>query len=178
MSVIGLDLSPTSTGAAHVWRDRTYTTTRVTVRAAGTELQRLRQMRDAVISACRQPGETEPVDLVVVEGLALGQHTARATMRAGLWWLVVDEIDELGWPWVVIPPTCRAKFATGRGNAAKADVIREVARRYPAYTGGEDEADAMALAACGAEHLGYPPVPVPALNRQALTKIVWPEVAR
>ena len=29
-------------------------------------------------------------------------------------------------PFIIIPPTCRAKFATGKGNAGKAEVISSI----------------------------------------------------
>ena len=76
-------------------------------------------------------------------------------------------------------PTARAKYGTGKGNAAKDAVLAAVIRRYPAVdVTGNDEADALILAAMGARHLGIPlelsPVPGPCLD--ALLKVRWPEL--
>ncbi len=75
----------------------------------------------------------------------------------------------------MVSPNARAKYATGKGNAGKADVVREVTRRFDWFTGGEDEADALVLAAMGADWLGYPIVPMPAVHRKALDAVQWPE---
>jgi crossover junction endodeoxyribonuclease RuvC len=114
---------------------------------------------------------------VVIEGLAFSRTTGHAMTRAGLWWMVVHRIDQIGMPYAVMTPTGRARYATGKGNAGKADVMREVARRYPDFQGGEDEADALVLAAAGADHLGTPIADVPKANRAALDAVVWPELA-
>ncbi len=80
---------------------------------------------------------------------------------------------------VAVPPNLRAKYATGRGNAGKDEVLLAVAHRWThvCQPDGNDTADALVLASMGADHLGHPPVHLPATHREALTKVPWPLAA-
>ncbi|WP_211355193.1 hypothetical protein [Blastococcus colisei] len=132
-------------------------------------LPRLRWIRDAV-----QDNVGDETALVVVEGLAYSRTTGKAAERAGLWHLVVERLDGVV-PWAQVPPTARAKYATGKGNAAKDAVLAAVVRRFPdVEVTGNDQADALVLAAMGLDHLGHPPVVVPAAHRVSLGAVVWP----
>lgn len=161
--VLGVDLSLTSTGIAGPgWVDRL-------VPFGLSGLPRLRWLRDAVLDRV-----DDGVDLVVVEGLAYSRTTGKAAERAGLWHLVVERLD-LMVPWAQVSPTARAKYATGKGNAPKDAVLAAVVRRFPGVpVSGNDEADALVLAAMGLDHLGCPPVVMPAAHRAVLGGVVWP----
>lgn len=177
MNVLGIDLSLNCTGIAKVTSGtyRTMPIKRPSGQREWPELRRLRWMVAKVAYEVEQP-LVQPWDLVVIEGLAYSRTTGQAMARAGLWWLVVDRIDAFGTPCAVMTPTCRAKYATGKGNAGKDAVMLAVARRFPDFVGGEDEADAMVLAAAGADHLGQPVAELPKLNRDALAAVDWPGV--
>lgn len=169
--VIGLDLSLTSTGVASSagWCDR------IKPAAGLTGLERLRFITSTVGQFVR----CYPVpELVVVEGLAYSSTTGAATERGALWWFVVNLVDQGRLPYAVVPPTCRAKYATGKGNAPKDQVMLAAAKRYAGWDiRGNDEADAVILAAMGADWLGQPVTEVPALNRAALAGCRWPDLA-
>lgn len=187
--VIGVDLSLTCTGLAlppiHA---NAAGTTMAIKKPSGQrpengwpELRRLRWMRDRVLEEVRRfaggPdfGYAAPV-LVVIEDMAFSRTTGHVMTRAGLWWMVVDALDATpGVSWAQVKPTCRAKYATGKGNAGKDVVMREVARRFPDFTGGEDEADALILRAMGMDRLGFPLAQMPATHRAALDAVDWPE---
>lgn len=163
--VLGVDLSLTSTGVAgYGWAERL-------VPPRGLDgLPRLRWLRDAVLAL----EFTHQPDLVVVEGLAYSRTTGKAAERAGLWHLVVERLDGMV-PWAQVPPTARAKYATGKGNAPKDAVLAAVVRRFPDFdVTGNDQADALVLAAMGLDHLGHPPVVMPAAHRASLNAVVWP----
>jgi crossover junction endodeoxyribonuclease RuvC len=165
--VIGLDLSLTSTGVAGSagWADR--------IRTAPTlDLYiRLRVVRQRVMDYVRD------ADLVVVEGLAISRQTGQHLTRAGLWHLVMERVDAHGIPWAEVSPTGLKRYATGKGNSPKDEVLAAVVRRFPAVeVRGNDEADALVLAAMGADHLGVPMVDMPEAHRAALTKVAWPAV--
>jgi crossover junction endodeoxyribonuclease RuvC len=175
--VIGVDLSLTCSAVA--FKSRTAKVARPSGQLhSWPELRRLRWMRDAVLFHVNAGGRlidpTEP--FVVIEGLAYTRTTGHATSRAGLWWLTVDALDQAGIAYAVVTPTCRARYATGRGNAGKDDVIREITKRFGWFDGGNDEADALALAAMGADHLGEPWVDMPKANRAALDAVEWPQL--
>lgn len=167
---IGLDLSLTGTGIASSagW-------TRVLRPPVGARGHtRLAWIRQQVLDAL----PAYPA-LVVVEGPSYGnQGAARQSghhERAGLWWLVTHTLWKRDIDYAVASPAARAKYATGKGNADKAAVVREVTRRFDWFTGGEDEADALVLAAMGADWLGHPIADVPKTHAEALTKVAWPE---
>jgi len=167
VKVIGLDLSLTSTGVASNagWADR------IRTRPALDPFDRLRSIRSNVLDHVRH------ADLVVVEGPAFrgaGNETGHH-QRAGLWWLVLEAIDARSIPWAQVPPACLKRYATGKGNASKDEVLAAVIRRFPAVeVAGNDEADALVLAAMGADHLGCPMVEMPAAHRTGLAKVAWP----
>jgi Holliday junction resolvasome RuvABC endonuclease subunit len=167
MIVIGLDLSLTATGVASTRR----WTTVVKPPAAMRSHVRLQYIRDAVLELL--PADTA---LVVVEGPSYGNQNRQSGHheRAGLWWMVTHSLWKRGVDYAVASPAARAKYATGKGNAGKADVIREVTRRFSWFNGGEDEADALVLAAMGGEWLGFPIVELPLTHRKALDSVQWP----
>jgi Holliday junction resolvasome RuvABC endonuclease subunit len=166
--VIGLDLSLTSTGvASSLGWTRRITTKPNQYKSAFARLREIRsRVRDCVRNA----------DLVVVEGLAIGSQTGQHLTRAGLWHLVMESVDAAGIPWTEVPPATLKRYATGRGNAAKDAVLLSVAKRFPDWdVTNADEADALVLAAMGADQLGHPLAEMPATHRNALDKVRWPE---
>lgn len=165
--VLGLDLSLSCTGVAGPgWTD--------TIKPGNLRgVERLLWIREQIID--RWLGD---VDLVVIEGPSYGnQGNGRQSghhERAGLWWMVRCTLHVAEIPTAVVPPATLKRYATGKGNADKASVMREVARRFPWFEGGEDEADAVVLAALGADRLGAPMAVLPATHRAALDAVDWP----
>lgn len=97
--------------------------------------------------------------LVALEGPAFSRGSQSGHHQlAGLWWLIVDELLGHQVDLVVVPPSSRARYATGRGNASKESVVDAVARRYPtAMTRGDNNlVDALVLACMAARHFGSP----------------------
>lgn len=184
MKVVGLDLSLTSTGVA-VITDGEVTLQRIrsTGRKDASLDDRHMRLHNLRLDICLVAGMA---DLVVVEGPSYGQHRQGGQHdRAGLWWLVVDWLrngqDEPGGGWdrplAEVPPATRAKYATGKGNAAKDHVLASVVRRYPTVTvDGNDTADALVLAAMGARRLGAPiETSLPQANLAAMDAVAWPQ---
>lgn len=169
---LGLDLSLTSTGLAvvdpvgyHAWTARPP--------RGMTGHDRLAWILDQIwdIAYSYEGGHR-----VVVEGPSYGSQAGQKGHheRAGLWWLVTQKLWAGNVQYVVMPPSALKKYATGKGNASKDEVLLATAKRFPAFNGGNDAADALWLAAAGADHLGHPPVVVPAAQRAALAKVDWP----
>lgn len=175
--ILGIDLSLTSTGLG-ISRGTGVATVRLKPPANLRGLDRMHWI-------CREIAEYTPsysrAHLAVLEGPSYGnQGTGRQAghhERAGLWWLVQDKLHSLGVPCAVAPPACVKKYATGKGNAGKDEVLTAAVRRNEEFDGGNDEADAMWLAAMGADRLfGYPVIQIPESHRAALAKVEWPDL--
>lgn len=154
---VGLDLSLTSTGVATI-RNGAAVVRRITskpTKDATTEdtSARLDTLVAAIVSAIPSSDAT----LVAVEGPSFGSTGGAQHERGGLWWLVRRALRAEGLDVVVVPPTVVKKYATGAGNAQKDRVLAAVVRRYPDVdVTGNDEADALVLAAIRARNAGFP----------------------
>lgn len=184
MRVVGLDLSLTSTGVAVVDDDPERTVPMVTVRritSSGKATATLAERRERLqLLTAKVVDAAWPCDLALIEGPSFGQHRQGGQHdRAGLWWLVVNALRGCDVPVVEAPPSVRAKYATGAGNASKDAVLAAVVRRYPDVdVRGNDEADALVLAAMGARFLGNPIDALPQVHLAAMGKVHWPAVER
>jgi crossover junction endodeoxyribonuclease RuvC len=187
MRVLGIDPSLTSTGVALITSDRQITTHRVESappkrgragKTPPTLLERRERIRSIVDRAANLvlPWQA-PVDLAVIEGPSYGSVGAGTWERGWLWGALVDRLALAEVPVAVVPPTVRAKWATGSGSAGKSPVAVHLSRMWPELDAGisDDEWDAVCLASIGAQHLGWLPVD---LTRHAdqLGKVAWPEL--
>jgi Holliday junction resolvasome RuvABC endonuclease subunit len=180
--VHGIDLSLTSTGVAMLtcrggiftWWTARYESKG---KRADTLDQRAARLRQMAASITTTAGSS---DLVVIEAPSFGSGVNAGSMhdRSGLWWSVVQRLIRSGAQVVEVPPTCRAKYATGKGNAAKDAVMLAAAKRYPdAGITGNDIADSVILAAMGARRLGVPvEASLPVLNLAGMDGVRWPEL--
>ncbi|MFF5972260.1 hypothetical protein ACFY7C_12145 [Streptomyces sp. NPDC012769] len=169
--VAGVDISLTGTGISTIGG-----TTRVPT--AGRRADSLVE-RDARLKhiTSRVLDEVGAVDLVCVEGPVSYQQPGGSTWdRAGLWWRIVSSFIGREIPVAVIPPTSRAKYATGRGGARKTAVLEAAQQRYGAILPTDDEADALILRAMGLDWLGQALASVPDGHRAALGGVRWPEM--
>ncbi|MFG2225351.1 hypothetical protein [Streptomyces sp. NPDC048644] len=166
--VAGLDISLTGTGIA-----TTGGTTRVPTKGRRKDSiadrhARMRHITDTVLT------EVGDVDLACVEGPSHHSVGGSSWDRGGLWWLIVSSLCARDIPVAVVPPTSRAKYATGKGNSRKAVVLDAAQHRYGAVLDTDDEADALILRAMGLHHLGQPLAEVPDGHRAALAGCQWP----
>lgn len=171
---IGIDLSMRSTGLASSlgWTERVTSTGR-RGDDLSTQWVRLKQIVNSI------EGLAKNADLAIIEGPSYGSAGSSAGTwdRAGLWWLVVDRLRHRGIPVAVVPPASRCRYATGRGNASKDEVLAAAIRRFPDFDiTGNDVADAVWLAAAGMDQLGHPLAAMPATHRKALDAVAWPEI--
>jgi crossover junction endodeoxyribonuclease RuvC len=175
--VVGIDLSLTSTGWAMINPDEV---TFGTVKSKGYKDEPLkgRWLRQTIIldELISCVGAERP-RLVVIEGPAYAAREGSAHDRSGLWWALVALTLEQGIPVAEVPPTVRAKYATGKGNAPKSLVFAETVRRFPDLPiSNDNEADALVVAAMGARHLGEPIDSMPKSHLAAMDAVHWPEV--
>jgi crossover junction endodeoxyribonuclease RuvC len=173
-AVVGIDLSLTATGMAFVGgtADPVVDTVASHGRRADSLGDRAIRLRD-IVRVVR--AKASSADLIVLEGPSVMSKGGSNWDRAGLWWWVVAELDGLGYPLAVAPPSVVKKWAAGRGNADKAAVAAGMTRLWPQTEPRNDnEFDALALATMGAQKLRLP-VPSRAHHRDCLSKVEWPE---
>lgn len=179
-SVTGLDLSLTGAGwatARDLATSNDITLTVGTVESTGKAdyslLQRstrLRSHADNVLS------KVIPGSLVIIEQPAYSSTSGSMHDRSGFWWMVVQDLLDLDYTVVEIPPTTLKMYATGKGTASKEAMVLAAERFHPsARISTNDEADALMLASMGWRHLGSPIEKLAAANLKAMVKVRWPE---
>lgn len=181
LRVVALDLSLTSTGIAvthdQVGEPRLSCRT-VTPRRRPTptliDHVRLHETFQAVAAAvgCKP-------DLVVVEFLPHVSGTGGAALRlAELHGALKHWLWSRGLTYVDVAPQHLKTYATGKGNAKKAEVREAVTARYGRllHVHSEDEADAVALLALALDAYGQALADVPDHNRTAVAAVKWPDL--
>jgi len=186
IAVLGLDLSLTGTGIAEILPLNTTPGCRVHTltppRDKATGHDRLQWIVEAVWDTfwLHAGARAYPlvVPLVVVEGPSYGSASGTRQgghhERAGLWWLVTHKLWTEGVDVAVVAPAALKRYATGKGNASKDQVLAAAVRRWPDIDMDNNGADALWLAAMGRDHIGHPIVRMPAANRLALDAVAWP----
>ena len=165
MNIIGLDLSLTSTGfATEINRGIIATTTKGAERLALLSL-----MVMDIVKEFDKP-------IVIVEGYSFASRNSQAHALGELGGVVRMRLWENGVPFIEVPPTCRAKFATGRGNASKTEVTSAISAKTGIVfsgSGANDICDAWILREMGLTHLGLSTFSWTQVQRSALDKIDW-----
>lgn len=163
--IAGLDLSLTSTG----WSCGTFQTA---IQPKTIGAQRLVEVREAILALV----VSSNMPFVVMEGYAFATRNSQAYSIGELGGVIRAAFWEWSIPFVEVPPTCRAKFATGRGNASKSEVVSAVsARTGIAWSGkgADDMCDAWVLEEMGLTSVGKGRYDWPLANIDALNKIHW-----
>jgi Holliday junction resolvasome RuvABC endonuclease subunit len=165
MTVVGLDLSLTSTG---ICIDGV-------AESLSSQLKGVERLADLAEQVCQRVSST-PHAVVCVEGYSFGSRNSQAHAIGELGGVVRYRLWQLGTPVVDIPPTCRAKFATGRGNAGKDEVVSAISARTGivwAGKGANDRCDAWILEEMGRTHFNNQRYEWPQVNLSAMDKVDW-----
>ena len=166
---IGLDLSLTSTGVA-IGR----ATWAIATKGLRDE-ERLIYIRDLILEAISDLEPEPDVQFVVfVEGYSFASRNSHAHALGELGGVVRVALYEAAIPYVEVPPTCRAEFATGKGNASKSEVVSAISARTGLIwdgPGNEDRCDAWILQEIGRTILGQSEIDWPAKHLEALQKL-------
>lgn len=187
--VIGLDLSLTSTGVSDGQSVHAIQTTPDECLEA-----RLDRLVRGVVSFALSPTQWTDdfpqgrnADLAVIEAPAWSKasqtgHEELSALRV----MVRHRLWRLGIPYALVPPSTLKLATTGYGKATKQQMVAAVDERHgtglaavKVKDGRYDQADALALAAMGYEHVRHPlPCHFPALplNHQAMHAVKWPDL--
>lgn len=168
ITVIGLDLSLTSTGVSG---DGLTATISTSTRGA----ERLHLISLLVMEHFLKV--ENPV--AIIEGYSFASRNSQAHSIGELGGVIRVELWRRGIPYVEVAPTARAKFATGKGNASKLEVMSAVSARTGKVwsgSGADDKCDAWVLEEMGLTHLGRSRYEWPSANKEALTKVDWTSI--
>lgn len=130
MNTMALDLSLTSTGVSIGG-----VTQSIQVDTRGVE--RLRDIRDRIVRLVLD----NEIGIAVIEGYSYASRQSQSHSLGELGGVVRLALFEADIPFVVVPPTSRAKFATGKGNAGKAEVVSAISAKTGIVWSGSDGAD-------------------------------------
>lgn len=172
LRIVALDLSLNSTGVAT--SDGPFNdveTWALNPSDKLNDLERLQWIRNTIRLILAGPKET--ADLIVIEGYAPGRQYKREAMGE-LGGIIKLDLFEQGYPLAIVGTNQLKLYATGKGNSDKFKVGQAAAHRAGRTFDTDDEADAWWLHQMASAHYGLPHVPMPALNRAVLDKIVWP----
>lgn len=110
---------------------------------------------------------------VCVEGPSYGSVNGHQHDRSGLWWMIYEQLNGLGCEIVSVPPTSRAMYATGKGNAGKDSVLAAMVRKHPSLLINDNNiADAVALCDMACRFYAHPVDPdLPETHMRAMKGI-------
>lgn len=160
---VGLDLSLTSTGWSCSGEQGTIVTKERGV-------NRLAFITDRIMSIVKS--NDDPV--VFIEGYSFASKHSHAHSLGELGGVTRYRLYMAGIPFVEIPPTCRAKLATGKGNAPKSAVVSAVSIKTGILwsgAGADDMCDAWLLEEVGWIYQGVQRVDWPKDHLKALDKV-------
>lgn len=165
MNTMGLDLSLTSTGISVNGKTSSIcSTTRGPARLVA--------IRNEVVDSIVE----NQVRIVAIEGYSYASRNSQAHSLGELGGVIRVALHEKALPYVVIAPTARAKFATGKGNASKSEVVSAVsAKTGIVWSGadGVDRCDAWVLEEMLRTALGGPSYDWTRDQLDALKKVDW-----
>jgi crossover junction endodeoxyribonuclease RuvC len=160
---IGLDLSLTSTG----WSCQNEQGV-ISVKQRGVE--RLISVTDRIMDIVQEVDNPA----VFIEGYSFASIHSHAHSLGELGGVTRYRLRVAGVPFVEVPPTCRAKLATGKGNSAKSAVVSAVSVRTGIVWSGagvDDMCDAWLLEEVGWIYQQQPRSDWPKEHLKALDKV-------
>lgn len=174
MKVLALDLSLTATG----WADNDGQGT-ISPKKRPSDIYGTVSTIQEIYSAVSE--KVSGSDVVVIEGPSFDSLYGKAHERAGLWWRIALYVLALGIPLVVIPPSQIKKWATGKGNAKKDEVVASVVKlcvkHFPEREViNNNEADALAMWMMAAHKYGFACGGATVAREEVCNKIDWPAV--
>jgi len=112
----------------------------------------------------------EKDDIVCIEGFSYGSKGAAVSIQYGIGWSIRSALVQKGMTYIEVPPTTVKKFATGKGNAKKEDMVLPIYKRWGFEHKSDNVRDAFVLAKI-AEALTKD-LDLTAYQKEALKKVV------
>lgn len=168
MIIVAFDLSLTRSG----WAMQESHGVIVPPRGHDRGMRRIAWIRDRVLQ------HADGADLVVLEGYSYGSKGSAVINLGELGGVVRLALFERRIPYVEVAPGTLKRYATGKGNAGKEEVLAAAIRRLD-FTGHDNNAaDALWLWQMATDAYGLVAAAVvPAAHRAALQSVEWPALA-
>jgi crossover junction endodeoxyribonuclease RuvC len=90
--------------------------------------------------------ELEPNDLIAIEGFSYGSKGKGVSFQYGLGWIIRHLLLERGYRYTEVPPTSVKKFATGKGNTKKDEMVLPIYKKWGFEHTSDNVRDAFVLA--------------------------------
>jgi Holliday junction resolvasome RuvABC endonuclease subunit len=165
VNVLGLDLSLTSTGYCHAGE----------AGFISTDLKGAERLR-TIGREIENIAVEKKIQIAAIEGYSFASRNSQAHSIGELGGVVRVFLLNMEIPYIIIPPTCRAKFATGKGNAGKSEVISAISAMTGIIWKGanaDDMCDAWVLEEMVMTKLNKGKYSWPEVSLSSLDKIDW-----
>lgn len=147
--IAGIDLSLTGTGIILLQGEKILQQKLIKSKPTKTPLEEVKRLR-GIIDGIPLALEGQKVTLAVIEGLAfMARNTTALVQLAGLSYLLRDELADYQIPFLIVAPTSLKKFAIGKGNAGKDEMMLAVFKKWGETLVNDNLSDAYALARVG-----------------------------
>jgi Holliday junction resolvasome RuvABC endonuclease subunit len=164
--ILGLDLSLTATGLA------TPAGALLTLTCRDRGPKRLAHLEREILVHAHQRG----CDLVAIEGYSYASNGSSTYQLGELGGVIRLALWRNGIPFVEVPPACLKKYACGKGNASKDQVLVACVKRLGREPADNNQADAAWLRDMAIDAYSLAMPTVPSSHRGVLAKVAWPVV--
>jgi crossover junction endodeoxyribonuclease RuvC len=85
-------------------------------------------------------------DRICIEGFSYGSKGKGVSTQYGIGWLIRAELIRNGYTYIDVPPTSVKKFATGKGNTKKDEMVLPIYKKWGFEHASDNVRDAFVLA--------------------------------
>jgi crossover junction endodeoxyribonuclease RuvC len=90
--------------------------------------------------------ELHPNDIIAIEGFSYGSRGRGVSTQYGIGWLIRAELYKRGYEYIEVSPSAVKKFATGKGNEKKENMVLPIFKKYKFESSSDNIRDAYILA--------------------------------
>jgi crossover junction endodeoxyribonuclease RuvC len=139
MRYVGIDPS-TKTGLAIIDKQGYVINTQDVSTKVKEDPQRFSDIAEQIID------ELEPNDRICIEGFSYGSKGKGVSFQYGLGWIIRHLLLDRGYEYIEVPPTSVKKFATGKGNTKKDEMVLPIYKKWGFEHSSDNVRDAFVLA--------------------------------
>jgi crossover junction endodeoxyribonuclease RuvC len=139
MRYVGIDPS-TKTGLAIIDKQGNVINTQDVTTKVKEDPQRFSDLAEQIID------ELEPNDHICIEGFSYGSKGKGVSFQYGLGWIIRHLLLDRGYTYIDVPPTSVKKFATGKGNTKKDEMVLPIYKKWGFEHSSDNVRDAFVLA--------------------------------